>query len=57
MMQHEYEKTHSREEFIQLMGRSWLTDADDTKFREESRLESAVSLAMQGIGVDKSQNL
>lgn len=56
-MQHEYEKTHSREEFVALMGRSWITEADDVKFKEESRLESAISLAMQDLGLDKTQKM
>ncbi len=56
-MQHEYEKTHSREEFVALMGRSWITEADDAKFKEESRLESAISLAMQDLGLDKTQKM
>lgn len=56
-MQHEYEKTHSREEFVALMGRSWITEADDAKFKEESRLESEISLAMQDVGVDKTQKM
>ena len=56
-MQHEFEKTHSREEFIALMGRSWLTDVDSTKFQEESRLKSAIVLAMHDSGVDKTKNM
>ncbi len=56
-MQHEYEKTHSREEFVALMGRSWITEADDARFKEESRLESAISLAMQDFGLDKTQKM
>lgn len=56
-MQHEYEKTHSREEFVALMGRSWITEADDAKFKEESRLESEISLAMRDAGVDKTQKM
>lgn len=57
MMEYEYEKTHTREEFIELMGKSWLTKEDKAKIDEDRRLASAVSIAIKEIALDKSRKV
>lgn len=57
MMEYEYEKTHTREEFIELMGKSWLTKEDKTRIDEDRRLASAVSVAIKEIALDKSRKV
>lgn len=57
MMQYEYEKTHTREEFIELMSKSWLTEEDERRIEEDRRLAMAVSVAIKEIALDKSRKV
>lgn len=57
MMQYEYEKTHTREEFLELMGKSWLTEEDERRIEEDRRLATAVSVAIKEIALDKSRKV
>lgn len=57
MMQYEYEKTHTREEFLELMGKSWLTEEDERRIEEDRRLAMAVSVAIKEIALDKSRKV
>ncbi len=49
-MQRAYEQKHSREEFIELFGRSWLTDDDDLEYLLTLRMHGAINKAMSDMG-------
>lgn len=56
-MQRKYEQTHSREEFVELMGHSWLNAEDDKNYTGEQRLYYAIANAIKDQGVDKTQKV
>lgn len=57
-MQRAYERTHTRDEFIGMMGRSWLTEEDDNEYKSNQFIYFSVSSAVKDIeALDKSKKV
>lgn len=53
-MQRAYEEKHSREEFLEIFGRSWLTPEDDLDYLLSLRMQGALHKAVMDMGLDKN---
>lgn len=49
-MQRAYEQKHSREEFVEMFGRSWLTEEDDIEYETSIRIRNHITKAIADMG-------